>query len=112
MRNRRKQKRNVESEFALSELIYKLKSCEICNKKHDEANMVLCDRCEDAYHTRCVRIQCVPKGVWMCQRCSIDVSRLKKDQLWHRRSSQRNITEECAGCKERIKEEYWEYEEG
>ena len=91
MKSKLKYEKHLESEFALSALIYKQKSCEICRKKHSEASMVLCDRCEDAYHIRCLNMQAVPKGVWMCNQCCLDVSRLKQDQLMRKRPVEKNI---------------------
>ena len=73
------------SEFMLSALIYKQKSCEVCRKKHNEASMVLCDRCEDAFHIRCIGLQDVPTGTWVCRQCCVDIARLKQDQLMRKR---------------------------
>jgi hypothetical protein len=56
MKQKLKVERHFDGDFALSALIYKQKSCEICTKKHNEASMVLCDRCEDAYHIRCIML--------------------------------------------------------
>lgn len=56
MKQKAKVERHFDGDFALSALIYKQKSCEICTKKHNEASMVLCDRCEDAYHIRCIML--------------------------------------------------------
>ncbi len=43
--------------------------CEGCGKKHDEANMILCDECDTSYHTYCTQppLETVPTGAWKCK---------------------------------------------
>ncbi|CAF3818519.1 unnamed protein product [Adineta steineri] len=45
------------------------KSCAKCNKTHDEANMMFCDRCDRGYHTYCVGLEAIPEGSWQCSAC-------------------------------------------
>ncbi|UJR32080.1 hypothetical protein I4U23_019548 [Adineta vaga] len=45
------------------------KSCAKCNKTHDEANMMFCDRCDRGYHTYCVGLDGIPDGSWQCSAC-------------------------------------------
>ncbi|CAF0912388.1 unnamed protein product [Adineta ricciae] len=45
------------------------KSCAKCNKTHDEANMMFCDRCDRGYHTYCVGLEAIPDGSWQCSAC-------------------------------------------
>ncbi|CAF3956905.1 unnamed protein product [Rotaria sp. Silwood2] len=45
------------------------KSCAKCNKTHDEANMMFCDRCDRGYHTYCVGLEAIPDGSWQCSVC-------------------------------------------
>jgi hypothetical protein len=87
------------SEFVLSEMIYKHKCCEICFKKHNEASMVLCDRCEDAFHIRCIGLSSVPKDTWICVSCQIDVTQQKQKQLMRKRPVSSSDMEECRACK-------------
>jgi len=45
------------------------KSCGKCQKAHDEANIMFCDRCDRGYHTYCVGLQAIPEGSWQCSMC-------------------------------------------
>jgi hypothetical protein len=45
------------------------KSCDKCNKTHDEANMMFCDRCDRGYHTYCAGLDAIPDGSWQCSAC-------------------------------------------
>ncbi|CAF4163384.1 unnamed protein product [Rotaria socialis] len=45
------------------------KSCAKCNKTHDEANMMFCDRCDRGYHTYCIGLEAIPDGSWQCSAC-------------------------------------------
>ncbi len=93
MKQKTKGEKQSESEFVLSALIYKQKSCEVCMKKHNEANMILCDRCEDAYHIRCIGLSEIPSGTWICRLCMIDISRLKQEHLMSKRPIEKGSNE-------------------
>ncbi|XP_054718406.1 lysine-specific demethylase 5A-like [Uloborus diversus] len=45
--------------------------CNICNRGDEEASMLLCDGCDDSYHTFCLipPLNEIPKGDWRCPRC-------------------------------------------
>ena len=47
--------------------------CEGCGKKHDEANLILCDDCDISYHIYCTDppLDHVPDGAWKCKWCSV-----------------------------------------
>lgn len=42
--------------------------CKVCN---DGGALILCDRCDDAYHTGCLDppLSAVPRGEWFCPTC-------------------------------------------
>uniref|UniRef100_A0A3T1CWC7 [histone H3]-trimethyl-L-lysine(4) demethylase n=1 Tax=Polyandrocarpa misakiensis TaxID=7723 RepID=A0A3T1CWC7_POLMI len=46
-------------------------NCKICVKDHNEAQLLLCDGCDDSYHTYCLipPLQNIPKGDWRCPKC-------------------------------------------
>jgi hypothetical protein len=48
-------------------------ACNSCGSGHDDMDMVVCDRCEQCYHLRCVQLQRVPKGNWFCPACKLDI---------------------------------------
>ena len=45
--------------------------CRQCRGTDDGNLMLLCDRCDDCFHTYCCRppLDAVPEGDWFCQRC-------------------------------------------
>lgn len=45
--------------------------CSICGRGDEEASMLLCDGCDDSYHTFCLipPLSEIPKGDWRCPRC-------------------------------------------
>jgi site-specific DNA-cytosine methylase len=47
-------------------------ACEECNFTHDDAKMLLCDYCGTGWHMYCLDppLGSVPKGVWLCHRCT------------------------------------------
>lgn len=47
--------------------------------------MVLCDRCEDAYHIKCINLEVVPADTWICSMCQQDMIKLKQHQLMRKR---------------------------
>lgn len=46
--------------------------CKACGQKDSSLNMLLCDKCEDAYHVSCCnpKVQRIPLNQWHCQFCS------------------------------------------
>lgn len=45
-------------------------ACEVCGKVDDEDTLLLCDRCDKAFHTHCVGLDAVPDGTWLCGTCT------------------------------------------
>ena len=45
--------------------------CEVCDSNDDPQHLMLCDMCDEAYHTYCLRpvLKRVPAGEWTCPRC-------------------------------------------
>ncbi|XP_043944415.1 lysine-specific demethylase 5A [Protopterus annectens] len=45
--------------------------CLVCNSGDDEDRLLLCDGCDDSYHTFCLipPLHDVPKGDWRCPKC-------------------------------------------
>lgn len=48
--------------------------CLICNRGDSEEDMLLCDGCDDSYHTFCLipPILEIPKGDWRCPKCIVE----------------------------------------
>lgn len=49
--------------------------CLVCGRGDDEAMILLCDRCDDSYHTYCLfpPLKEIPKGDWRCPMCVSEV---------------------------------------
>jgi len=58
-------------------------ACRVCFNKYAKEHTILCDRCNQEYHTFCVGLPGVPEGDWVCPAC-IDGDR-KKVQTEKRR---------------------------
>ncbi|OEU17385.1 hypothetical protein FRACYDRAFT_237802 [Fragilariopsis cylindrus CCMP1102] len=44
--------------------------CRRCFGKHDKASLLLCDKCDEEYHTHCLGLTIVPlTQVWFCPNC-------------------------------------------
>lgn len=52
--------------------------CHMCNRGDGEEYMLLCDGCDDAFHTYCLipPMPEVPKGDWRCPKCVAKVCTL------------------------------------
>jgi hypothetical protein len=48
--------------------------CVICNHTEDDADMLMCDACNNGFHLSCLGRTGVPKGKWRCATC-IDANR-------------------------------------
>lgn len=49
--------------------------CMACGRGNEEDRLLLCDGCDDSYHTFCLipPLQDVPKGDWRCPKCVAEV---------------------------------------
>ncbi|GAX16085.1 E3 ubiquitin-protein ligase UHRF2 [Fistulifera solaris] len=47
-------------------------ACRVCFGKHHQTKLLLCDRCDDEYHTFCLDppLKAVPKKKWFCPNCA------------------------------------------
>lgn len=50
--------------------------CLLCGSGNDEDRLLLCDGCDDSYHTFCLipPLHDVPKGDWRCPQCLAQVT--------------------------------------
>ena len=44
--------------------------CRICGEAGNEAETLLCDRCDHPFHMQCVGLSMIPEGSWFCRRCT------------------------------------------
>ncbi|GFT00434.1 bromodomain adjacent to zinc finger domain protein 1A [Nephila pilipes] len=52
-------------------------SCEACG---DVGTLLCCDRCPLMYHAECVNLKRIPRGEWMCPKCTKKEEAIKKAQ--------------------------------
>ncbi|EQC31408.1 hypothetical protein SDRG_11009 [Saprolegnia diclina VS20] len=45
------------------------KACQICNLNENDSQSLICDTCEDVFHTYCVGLADVPENDWFCPTC-------------------------------------------
>lgn len=45
------------------------KTCCVCAQARNEDQILFCDRCDRGYHTFCVALRAIPKGLWTCRIC-------------------------------------------
>lgn len=43
--------------------------CVVCGGGHSEETILLCDCCDNGFHTTCLNLCAVPAGDWFCPRC-------------------------------------------
>uniref|UniRef100_A0A673LNP8 Lysine-specific demethylase 5A n=1 Tax=Sinocyclocheilus rhinocerous TaxID=307959 RepID=A0A673LNP8_9TELE len=63
--------------FSISESAIDLYMCMACGRGDEEDRLLLCDGCDDSYHTFCLipPLQDVPKGDWRCPKCVAECSK-------------------------------------
>lgn len=49
--------------------------CSVCKKGGHEDRQLICDRCNLAYHTFCIKMTYIPDVYWYCPRCSNAIKR-------------------------------------
>uniref|UniRef100_H2Y6C6 [histone H3]-trimethyl-L-lysine(4) demethylase n=1 Tax=Ciona savignyi TaxID=51511 RepID=H2Y6C6_CIOSA len=56
---------------ALKHTIDSIDNCKMCSKDSNDSLLLLCDGCDDSYHTFCLipPLQNVPIGEWRCPKC-------------------------------------------
>uniref|UniRef100_A0A6Q2YHW0 [histone H3]-trimethyl-L-lysine(4) demethylase n=1 Tax=Esox lucius TaxID=8010 RepID=A0A6Q2YHW0_ESOLU len=75
-RRSRRLKSEVGDEFLFFCFLFKIPQidmymCLMCGRGDEEDRLLLCDGCDDSYHTFCLipPLQDVPKGEWRCPKC-------------------------------------------
>uniref|UniRef100_H2Y6C8 [histone H3]-trimethyl-L-lysine(4) demethylase n=1 Tax=Ciona savignyi TaxID=51511 RepID=H2Y6C8_CIOSA len=63
--------RNRGSDHIPYSIIDSIDNCKMCSKDSNDSLLLLCDGCDDSYHTFCLipPLQNVPIGEWRCPKC-------------------------------------------
>lgn len=66
----------------LSSNNYCSKSCKVCKVTESSKSMIICDNCDDAFHTYCYtpRITILPVSEWLCSSCLKKKHKILKDK--------------------------------
>merc|ERR1719232_2262555 len=81
--------------------------CKICRRKVDPDKMLLCDRCDNAYHMYCLKpkLKSIPEGDWFCPECKpkervrSPKKKVRKSFSFHEAESDEEEEEEVASKK-------------
>lgn len=80
---------------------YDVTECRICGAADREDVMLLCDGCEDGYHTDCLGLGsglgAIPEGEWFCALCESIRSTAREDEERRRNRSRRAPTTTAQG---------------
>lgn len=66
-----------ESEESADEEAVAQESCETCG---DVGTLLCCDGCPLMYHQECVNLKRIPRGEWLCPKCTKKEEAVKKAQ--------------------------------
>lgn len=55
--------------------------CQVCGSDEDADVLLLCDHCNDGYHTFCVDLDAVSEEDWYCHRCEASVRAVQRRQM-------------------------------
>ncbi|RUS86394.1 hypothetical protein EGW08_005844 [Elysia chlorotica] len=73
--------------------------CKICRKKCDDAKLLLCDECNQAFHMYCLRpaISKLPTGDWFCPACKVGNSSVLSATYSDSEEEKEEACRECGG---------------
>ncbi|CAF0835944.1 unnamed protein product [Brachionus calyciflorus] len=103
--NQKKKKRKSKLD---EEKIEQIK-CLVCSRGDDEAFMLLCDGCDDSYHTFCLYppLKEIPKGDWRCPVCVAEICKKPTDEYGFGQSKNEYNLTEFGKMANKFKSEYF-----
>lgn len=84
-------------------------SCRICSKDNNESKLLLCDACDDSYHTYCLLppLPSVPKGDWRCPKCLTKECNKKMDAYGFEQARKQYTLQSFGEMADAFKSEYF-----
>ncbi|XP_076331157.1 lysine-specific demethylase 5A-like isoform X4 [Tachypleus tridentatus] len=83
--------------------------CLVCGRGDDEANMLLCDGCDDSYHNFCLvpPLHEIPKGDWRCPRCVAEVVQKPHEAFGFEQAKREYTLQEFGEMADQFKSDYF-----
>jgi len=76
-------------------------ACRVCFNKFGKERTILCDKCDQEYHTFCVGLDKIPEGEWVCIACIEDE---KKQKILAQRRKEREARKKIDDEKRALEE--------
>ncbi|XP_030240080.1 lysine-specific demethylase lid [Drosophila navojoa] len=83
--------------------------CHICNRGDVEESMLLCDGCDDSYHTFCLLppLSSIPKGEWLCPRCVVEEVSKPQEAFGFEQAEREYTLQQFGQMADQFKQEYF-----
>lgn len=84
-------------------------NCLICTRGDDDAFILLCDECDDSYHTYCLypALNEIPKGDWRCPNCIAEICKKPTDSYGFEQSKKKYSLNEFSLMANKFKENHF-----
>lgn len=83
-------------------------SCVTCSKKHSPTTMLICDNCDDAFHTKCLSpaLEEVPTGMWYCDKCLVGSGEYGFEENREQKFSLYDFVDDCLAFEKAFYEKF------
>ncbi|XP_022238310.1 lysine-specific demethylase 5A-like isoform X1 [Limulus polyphemus] len=83
--------------------------CHVCGRGDAEANMLLCDGCDDSYHNFCLvpPLHEIPKGDWRCPRCVAEEVQKPQEAFGFEQAKKEYTLQEFGEMADQFKSDYF-----
>ncbi|XP_022801801.1 lysine-specific demethylase 5C-like [Stylophora pistillata] len=83
--------------------------CQVCSRGDSEESMLLCDGCDDSYHTYCLipPLSSVPRGDWRCPRCVAEECKKPQEAFGFEQAKREYTLQSFGEMADNFKREYF-----
>jgi len=108
--NEKKKKKGAKKLVEKIEDKIELIKCLNCKRGDDEAFILLCDGCDDSYHTFCLipALKEIPKGDWRCPKCIAEICKKPTEQYGFEQSKKTYTLSQFGDMANKFKQEYFQ----